>query len=161
MIYFLIFLSKIVENALSTLRLIIVSNGKKLMGAILQGIVVIVWVFSISITIINVNKDIFKIIFFVLGSIVGSYLGSVIEEKIAFGDNILMCITKEEYESMIKEKLKKYRINSIYEKDKNNLILFIYLKRKEILKVCNIIKKIDYNSILISEKVKYFSNMVY
>lgn len=161
MIYLLIFLSKIIENSLSTLRLIVVSNGKKLMGALLQGIVVLIWIFSISITIINVNKDIFKIFFFVLGSIIGSYLGSVIEEKIAFGDNILICITKEKYENKIKNELKNYIINSIYDKEKEYLILFIYVKRKQILKVYKEVKKIDSNSILISEKVKYLDNIVY
>ena len=36
MIYFLIFISKVVESALSTLRLILVANGKKILGMILQ-----------------------------------------------------------------------------------------------------------------------------
>ena len=83
LIYFLIFISKIIENALSTLRIILISNGKKVIGAILQGIICIIWIFSISITIIDIN-DIFKSISFVVGSIIGSYLGSLINEKINY-----------------------------------------------------------------------------
>lgn len=80
-IYFLIFIFKIIENTLSTLRLILVSKGKKKIGALLQGFVALVWILSISITIVDLNKDLFKVFFFVTGSIIGSYLGSLIEEK--------------------------------------------------------------------------------
>lgn len=81
MIYILIFISKVIENTLSTLRLILVSKGKKKIGALLQGIVALVWIFVTGIVIIDINKDIYKVIFFILGSMIGSYLGSSIEEK--------------------------------------------------------------------------------
>ena len=157
--YILIFVSKIIENALSTLRLIVVSNGKKKIGAILNGFIALVWIFSISITIIDINKDMFKIVFFILGSIVGSYLGSIIEEKIALGNNIIMCITKEIYEMEIKNRLSNYQITTICEKDSTYSILLIFLKRKEINKVSRIIKKIDKHSILISEKAKSLNTL--
>jgi uncharacterized protein YebE (UPF0316 family) len=160
MIYILIFISKVIENALSTLRLIVVANGKKKMGAILQGLITLVWIFSISITIVDINKDILKIVFFSLGSLVGSYLGSIIEEKVALGSNILICVTKEIYENNIKDKLKNYQITTICEKDNTYSILLILLKRKEINKISRIIKKIDKKSILISEKAKAITNIV-
>lgn len=160
MIYLLIFISKIIENTLSTLRLIVVSNGKKKLGSILQGIVALVWIFSISVVIIDINKDILKIVFFVLGSSVGSYLGSIIEEKIALGSNMLICITKEIFEYDIKNKLNNYKITTICEKDNTYLVLLILLKRKDINKISNIIKKIDKNSILISEKAKTINSIV-
>ena len=159
-IYFLIFISKIIENTLSTLRLIVVSNGKKKIGAILNGFIALVWIFSISITIIDINKDMFKIVFFIFGSIVGSYLGSMIEEKIALGNIILMCVTKEIYENEIKKKLNNYQITTICEKDKTISILLVFLKRREINKTSRIIKKIDKNSILISEKAKSINNII-
>ena len=160
MIYILIFISKIIENTLSTLRLIVVSNGRKLIGAILQGIVTLVWIFSISITIIDIEKDLIKILFFVLGSIIGSYLGSVIEEKIALGNNVLLCITKEIYEHDIKNSLINYKITTICEKNNTYSILLVLVKRKDLISVCKKIKKIDSNSILISEKAKSITNIV-
>lgn len=159
-IYIAIFLSKIIENAIGTLRLIVVANGKKILGAILQGVVALVWIFGTAIVIVNVNKDIFKIIVFVVGSIVGSYLGSVIEEKIALGSNMLICVVKECYEDIIKKKLKKYRITTICEKDKSFSILLIILKRKEISKISNIIKSIDKDCLIINEKAKTINNLV-
>ena len=160
LLYILIFTSKIIEIALSTLRLIIVSNGKKKLGAILQGIITILWLVSAGVTIINVNKDILKIVFFSLGSVIGSYLGSLIEEKIALGTNMLICITKEKYENKIKNVLNNYKITTICEKDTTYSILLILLNRKEIFKVSKRIKKIDNNSILITEKAKTITNIV-
>jgi len=160
LIYFLIFISKIIENSLSTLRLIVVANGKKILGAILQGIVALVWIFVTGIVIIDVNKDPIKIIIFCVGSIVGSYLGSLLEQKIGMGTNMILCVVKEEYEKNIKEKLENYQIITLCEKDKNYSILFIVMRRKETKEISNIIKSIDNNAILISEKIKLVNNIV-
>jgi len=160
LIYIAIFLCKIVENAIGTLRLIVVANGKKKLGAILQGIVALVWIFGTGIVIIDINKDIFKIVIFVIGSIVGSYLGSIIEEKIALGSNMLICITKEKYEQIIKDKLNNYQITTICEKDNLTSVLLIVLKRKEISKITKILRIIDKDIIIISEKAKTINNIV-
>ena len=160
LIYFLIFLSKIVENAIGTLRLIVVANGKKKLGAFLQGIVALVWIFGTGIVIVDINKDVFKIVIFVIGSIAGSYLGSIIEEKIALGSNMLICVTKEKFEEAIKNKLSNYQITTICEKNNNYSVLLIVLKRKEINKISKIIKRIDKNVIIISEKATPINNMV-
>ena len=82
MIYIIIFVSKVLELTLSTLRLILVTKGKKKIGALLQGIVALIWIFVTGVVIIDIKKDVFKIVFFILGSTVGSYLGSLIEEKL-------------------------------------------------------------------------------
>jgi len=158
--YLLIFISKIVENALSTLRLILVANGKKKLGAILQGIVGIVWLFATSIVIIDVNKDPLKILMFCIGSIVGSYLGSILEEKIAMGTNMLICVIKKIYEKDIKNMLINYQTITLLEKDINYSILFIVMKRKETKKISKLIKNIDKDSILIIEKIKITKNIV-
>lgn len=158
--YLFIFVSKIIENTLSTLRLIVVANGKKKLGAILNGLIALIWIFVTSIVIININKDPIKILIFCIGSIVGSYLGSVIEEKIAMGTNMLICVVKEMYEKSVKEKLKRYQIITLCEKDKNYSILFIVMKRKETKNISKIIKNIDDSAILISEKIKTIMNIV-
>lgn len=159
LIYFFIFISKIIENTLSTLRLIVVTSGKKKLGALLNGLVALCWIFVTGIVIVDVQKDPLKIVFFCLGSIVGSYLGSVIEEKIAIGTNMLICIINKKIEQILKSKLSNYKIIITNEKNKNLSILFIIVKRKEINKISKLIKKIDNNSIIISEKIKNISDI--
>ena len=153
-IYFFIFISKIIENTLSTLRLILVANGKKKIGAILNGIISIIWIFVTSVVIIDINKDPIKIIIFCIGSIVGSYCGNILEEYIAMGTNMIVCVIKNKYEQILKNTLNNYQIISLCEKNNDLCILFITIKRKETIKISNIIRNIDKECILISEKIK-------
>ena len=62
-LYFLIFISKVIENGLSTLRLIVVANGKKILGAFLQFTISLVWVLVTGIVVNDLLNDPLKIIF--------------------------------------------------------------------------------------------------
>ena len=146
MIYIGIFISKILENTLSTLRIIVVSNGKKKLGAFLQGLVALIWIFVTGVVIIDINKDIVKIVFFVIGSIVGSYLGSCLEEKIALGTNLV--IIKSSKLDELKYVFRNYNIII-----KDNYLLFIS-QRKNTKDIVNKTSSIDNNSKIILEKIK-------
>lgn len=149
MVYFFIFISKIIENAIATLRLIVVANGKKFLGALLNLIISLIWIISTSLTIIDINEDYFKIIVFALGSFLGSYIGGLIEEKIAIGSNMLFAVSKKEIE--IKEQLDKLKYNSYII---NNDILIIMVERKKRKEILNIIREIDPEVTIISETAK-------
>ena len=153
-LYFLIFISKVIENGISTLRLIVVANGKKILGAFLQFIVSLVWVMVTGVVVTNLLSDPLKVVFFALGSLVGSYIGSIIEEKIALGDILINCITDnlniDNYINSIGYK------TSIIKTNNTNIILFV-IPRKEKENIINNIKKIDNNILIYSEKVKNLS----
>ena len=145
--YFLIFISKIIENTLSTLRIIVVANGRKKLGALLQGIVALIWIFVTGVVIIDVGKDPIKVLFFCCGTIIGSYFGSLLEEKIALGNNSLVCIIQNKNEKKLKKII---NYNKLQLNNKYSLIL-INSKRKNINKILDIIKNIDKNSIIITK----------
>lgn len=154
-IYFLIFISKVIENTLSTLRLIIVANGKKIFGAILQGIIAVIWVVSASIVIININTDFLKIVFFALGSLVGSYIGSLIEEKMALGSSMITAIVDEKKAQLIIRTLrkKKYIININDSKNNKTKTIIVMIHRKRVPIVSKIIKTIDNNAIIVAQSI--------
>lgn len=79
--YIIILILKILENTLSTYRIIIINKGRKLSGAILQAVITLFWISSTSLVIIDFNKEPIKVLFLVLGAFIGSYIGSLIEEK--------------------------------------------------------------------------------
>lgn len=152
--YILIFIFKVIENTLSTLRVILVANGKKLFSSVLQGIISIIWVISAGIVIININEDILKILFFALGSSVGSYIGSLIEEKMALGSSLITAIISDDKSNLILRTLRKkgYIANILNCNNKERTITIMVL-RKNINKVSYIIKTIDNNSIIISNNI--------
>ena len=150
-LYLLIFFSKIIENTLSTLRIIVVANRKKRLGAILQGIVALIWIFVTGTVIIDIGKDPLKILFFCFGTIIGSYSGSILEEKISLGNNTILCIVKKYNKSKIKRKLKKYYIRLILKNGDKYSILLINSKRKNSKQIIDTIKKIEKNALIINE----------
>lgn len=160
-IYFLIFVFKVLENTLSTLRIIVVANGRKLLGSILQGVIALVWAFSTGLVVVDVLHDPFKVISFTLGSLVGSYIGSLIEEKIAMGTNMLTAVIDKSFSSKIINSLKKQKYDVIVlngkRKDELKNVLFIMVKRKRRNDVIKLIKNIDSNSTIIVESAFTFN----
>lgn len=158
--YFIIFISKIIENTLSTLRLIVVAKGKKIFGAILQFIIAFVWVITTGIVVVNIKDDPLKVVFFALGSLIGSYLGSFIEERIALGEDMLTVITNDNSSNEIIEKLSSYNypVYKLKSENKNTFILLVMSHKKNRSKIINIIKKIDRNSLISASSIK---NMTY
>ena len=142
MVYLFIFICKILENSIATLRLIIVSNGKKLEGAILNFILSFIWIISTSLVVLNNN--IYKVLIFAIGSLIGSYVGSILEEKIALGNNMLFVISKKN------KKISKLENTYLINKD----ILMIMVKRKNRRNVIDKILNIDNKAIIISESAK-------
>lgn len=160
-IYFIIFIFKVTENTLSTLRIIVVANGKKILGAILQGVIALVWAFSTGLVVVDVLKDPFKVIAFTLGSLIGSYIGSLIEEKIALGTNMITTVVDKSLSNKIINALKrqKYEVIVLNGKRKDELknILIIMVKRKKRQDVIKLIKNIDSNSTIIIENAYTFN----
>lgn len=154
MIYLIIFISKIIENSLATLRLIIVANGKKMLGAILQIFISLVWIIITSIVIINIKNDYFKAVAFILGSAIGSYVGSIIEEYIAMGNNMIICIINPKLKFKITHILECNKYKMIETSDNKKIIVLAKRKQKTIIK--NIVKEIDHNSTIIVEKVLFY-----
>ena len=147
MTYFLVFIFKIIEDALATLRLIVISNGRKLLGSILQFICTIIWIVLTGSVLIDFMDDFGKVIAFSIGSFFGSYLGCLIEEKIALGTNSFII----KYNSNMEKLLNDYNYVFL-----SNDLIMITAPRRKAKDVIKIVKKCDKNSFIISEKIKIY-----
>lgn len=160
-IYLIILIAKILENALATLRSIILTTNKKGLGAFLNLVISLVWIFATTMVLIDIEKDMLKIVAFALGSYIGSYVGCIIEESLALGNNLIMCITSKEKETLIK-KLEELNYEVIVVEGKDNLddrnILFIMTPRKSRKRLINTIKRIDRKSSIIIENANSYAN---
>lgn len=160
-IYIVIFIAKTIELALGTLRLIVVANGKKTLGAILQGVIALVWVCVTGLVVVDVTKDPLKVVAFALGSAFGSYIGSFIEEKMALGSNMLMAIIDKKLEDAVTTTIREegYAVTVINGegKEKERAILMIMVARKKRHHIVNLIKRIDYEAMIISESAATIS----
>ena len=159
LIYIFIFIAKIVENALATLRLIVVANGKKWFGAVLSLITALIWVISTAYVVLNIENDPFKIIVFALGTFLGSYFGSLIEEKTAMGTNLLIIAINPIYSKEINDKLE-LNYTTFLLKTINEDIILTAVPRKKRPKIIKMVHTIDKNAIIISEAAKLINKTV-
>ena len=123
------------------------------MGALLQMFITLVWIIITGIVIVDITKDYLKVVAFILGATVGSYVGSIIEEYIAMGNNMLVCIVNPVFKQEILNTLanNKYKVINMSDNDK----LSVLVKRKMKNEVNNLIKNIDSECTIITEKVLF------
>ena len=156
MVYLSIFIFKIIEDALATLRLIVVSNGKKVFGAILQFIVTLIWIILTGTVLLGIREDIGKAIAFALGALAGSYLGSLLEERIALGTNLFKVEVDNSVLGKLERKLRKngFEFVKIKSGSNNKTILEIRGLRKKKKIISDIIFGFDKKAVIVSEKIR-------
>ena len=152
MSYLLIFISKSIENILTTLKIIFISNHKKLLGSILNFFITLIWILSAIFILRNLNRNPIYIFIYAFGCFIGTYLGCIIEEKLALGDNMLTIITSNPnvYNKLLDNG---YMVTRIDDYNYSNYILLLVIKRSKKNKVYSIIKLIDNKSTIISETI--------
>lgn len=96
----LIFISRLADVSLATLRHIFVSKGYKTLVPVLGFFEVLIWLIAIRQIFNNVNNFACYIAW-AGGFSAGTYLGMYIEEKLALGMQIIRIITHENTEALI------------------------------------------------------------
>jgi uncharacterized protein YebE (UPF0316 family) len=139
-IYIFIFVAKIIENAINTLRVIVVAHGKKLLGAILMFVSALIWIAVTGIVVNDLMKDLWKIFFFAFGSFVGSYIGSIVEEKIALGDNLLTFVIEECDQVKLEAFLQQNKYTFFFIRNDKQLFLLVVAKRKKRHEIISLIR---------------------
>jgi uncharacterized protein YebE (UPF0316 family) len=99
---FLIFVAEVCVVTLSTVRIIFVSRGQKILAPILGFFEVFIWLLAISQVMQNLS-DWSCFIAFALGFTLGNYLGIIIEQKLALGTVIVRIITHRDAVLLIEQ----------------------------------------------------------
>ncbi|MCH3977239.1 MAG: DUF5698 domain-containing protein [Bacilli bacterium] len=142
-----IFFAKLLEVSISTVRVILVQRGFKILGAILSFFEVLIWVFVAANVIDDVSTFPLKGITYALGFASGVVLGSTIEKKLAFGKVLLQVIAIPEKATEIVHLVheRKIGVTSIKGKGFNTerTILMIFVERRHAPELISNIKEID------------------
>ena len=148
----IIFLLKVLEITVMTVRLILVNRGFKVQASILAFFELILWVFVAGSVLDNVMKYPIKGIVYSLAYSVGVYLGSIIEKKLAFGKVMLQIILPTDESDSVAALLREQRIGVTtvnaqgYKGSK--AILIVYANRKGVHKLKEDILKVDPNVVI-------------
>lgn len=160
---FLIFISRIMDVTIGTIRIVMVAKGQKLWAPIMGFFEVFIWLLAISR--IFENLDNWACYFaYAAGFATGNYAGLIIEERLAMGIVKIQIITRRSAVELI-ENLKNsgYGITHHDAKGSSENVSIIYsiIKRTEIQKVENIVKTTNPKAFYSIEDVKSVSHGVF
>ena len=96
----LIFLSRILDVSIGTMRVIFVSRGYKLFAALCGFFEVLIWIFAITQIMSNLTNILYYIAY-AGGFATGNFVGILIEEKIALGNVIVRVISIRRFDAFI------------------------------------------------------------
>lgn len=150
--YLLILFAKIIEVSLMTLRIVFITKGERKLGAIVAFVEVTLWIFIVTFVMNDLMADPVKAIFYALGFSVGNYLGSVLEEKIGIGLSQVQIIVKKEHGPKLAKELRdeSYAVTVVHGEGRNleRNILFMYVKRKRVKHLLEIVKAKQENAVI-------------
>ncbi|TCT15452.1 uncharacterized protein YebE (UPF0316 family) [Natranaerovirga pectinivora] len=158
LIYLLIFVVKVFEVTLATTRIVLITKGEKLKGAIIGFFEVIIWIILISTVLADVTSDPFKVLIYSLGFAVGNYVGTIFEQKLGFGTVRLETIVKEEDGIKLTKELRDngFAVTVVLGEGMHykRHVLIMHIKRKRTEKAIQLIRNLQPDVVITVNEVK-------
>lgn len=156
----LIFLARLVDVPLGTLRIVFVSKGNKNLAPLLGFVEVLIWLVAITQVMQNLNNFV-SYLAWAGGYAVGNFIGLRIEEKLAIGQLVVRVITVEPATELIDNlKGKGYRltyVDAYGTRGKVNL-LFMIIRRKDLSYIRGLIRAFNPHAFYSIEDVRAVSD---
>ena len=153
----LIFVLRICDVTLDTLRIIFISKGFKAVAPIIGFFEVLIWIIAISRIFENLNNWLCYI-GYAAGFATGNFVGMVIDEKLAIGHEMIRVITKVEAVDLIEVlRAQGYGVTSLKATGMNGEVgvIFMIINRKNLKHVTEIIKQYNPNAFYTIEPINF------
>ena len=159
---FLIFIARICDVSIGTIRIVMVSKGQKMWAPLLGFFEILIWLLAISRIFENLDNWVCYFAY-ALGYATGNYFGLKLEEKLAMGIVRIQIITRKTAHELI-EKMKASGYGLTYHDAKGGSeevsIIYSIIKRTELPNVVEQIKEYNPNAFYSIEDVRFVSHGV-
>lgn len=158
----LIFIARITDVTIGTLRIVFVSKGFKILAPIFGFFEVLIWLLAMGKIMQNLDNWLYYIAY-ASGFAAGNYVGLIIEERLALGYINLRIITKRDGSKLIKRLAEEgYGVTQIEATGSKGKVHVIYctIKRKEVKDVVPVIFRYNPNAFYTIEDVKFSSKPI-
>ncbi|SHE84867.1 Uncharacterized protein YebE, UPF0316 family [Mariniphaga anaerophila] len=160
---FLIFLSRIMDVTIGTIRIVMVSKGQKYLAPLLGFFEILIWLIAISRIFENLDNWVCYFAY-AAGFATGNLIGLLLEERLAMGIVKIQIITRNSATELIAN-LKDAGYGITYHEAKgsteNVSIIYSIIKRNEIQKVEDLVKTTNPKAFYSIEDVKSVSHGVF
>ncbi len=159
----LIFLTRIMDVSLGTLRIIFVSKGNKRIAPLLGFVEVFIWILAISRIMQNLDNPL-NYFAYAAGFATGNYIGMLIEEKLALGVMNIRIITQQNADELI-EKLQEHGFGTTSVNAKGRMenvhIVYTIVQRTNISKVIKLIQEYNPHAFYSIEDIRFVSKELF
>ncbi|WP_439183090.1 DUF2179 domain-containing protein [Carboxylicivirga taeanensis] len=159
----LIFLSRVADVTIGTLRIVFISKGLKLLAPILGFFEILIWLLAMTKVFENLDNWLYFIAY-AGGFAMGNYVGLKIEERLALGFVNIRITTQKSGAELIQNLTELgYGVtymNAFGSKGQVNVI-YCVLKRKDISEVTQIIKKFNPKAFYTLEDIRLANSGVF
>jgi uncharacterized protein YebE (UPF0316 family) len=152
----LVFVAEVCVVTLSTVRIIFVSRGLKILASVLGFFEVSIWLFAIGQIMQNLS-NVSCYFAFAGGFTLGNYLGITIEKMLAIGTVVVRAITCRNAGALQAQlKAAGFGVTSIDAQGANGAvkIVFTVIKRKELSRVIGLVQSFDPNIFYAVDEIK-------
>ncbi|MEM2192248.1 MAG: DUF5698 domain-containing protein [Candidatus Hadarchaeales archaeon] len=161
----MIFLARLVDVSMGTLRMILLVRGRREIAAISSFFEITIWVLAVSRVITQLDRW-YYIVAFALGFAAGNFCGSYLEEKIALGYTFAYIVPKNPKKLTRELRRADFGVTVLYGEGLKGPepVLNVILKRRETKKLLEILKKSDPRAFITlldvrAERGGYFGGM--
>lgn len=159
----LIFLSRLFDVSMGTVRVILTARGKKLIASIIGFFEVLVWIVVVAQILNNIQGPL-SYIAYAAGFASGTYLGIWLESKLAIGAVSLRIITRTDASELIEElRGNSYGVTSLNAEGRDGRVNVIYMlvSRHNLDHVIKTVKKFNPRAFYYIEDVRFVSEGVF
>lgn len=160
---FLIFLARVIDVTLGTMRIVFVSKELKYLAPIVGFFEVLIWLFAIRAIMQNLNNFACYLAYGA-GFAMGTYIGLHIEKRLAIGKSLLRIITQKNSTELISElRSKGFGVTSMDAQGIKGKVHVIYMiiKRHDFKDVDDIIRNYNPNSFYTLEDIRLVSSGIF
>lgn len=157
-----IFLVRIIDVSLGTVRTVLTVKGKTLLATLTSFFEVFIWFLIVREALNTDETSIFVAISYAGGFATGTYLGMFISNKFIKGNLSLQIIISKDDQIVNKIRKEGYAVSIIdvkgKEHDKDKYMLFIEIDKKRLNHLNDLVKSLDENAFVVVNETKYVQN---
>jgi uncharacterized protein YebE (UPF0316 family) len=151
----LIVLARIIDVSLDTIRMVSVVQGRRAFAAVLGFFQAIVFISAVAKVLLNMNQPVYALAYG-LGFATGTYLGMTIEQRLAFGKQLVFLLTPKGPDLAEVLRAGDYRVAELKGQTRDGYltILCVEIARRESKKLIRIASAVDEQCVVIVNDIR-------
>ena len=142
--FWLIVLARITDVSLDTVRMVSVIQGRRTFAATLGFFQAVVYICAVAKVLLNMDKPVYAVAYG-LGFAAGTYLGMAIEQRLAFGWQMVLLLTAKGPKLVEVLRAGEYRVVEVkgHTRDGDLTIFCVQLPRRDVQKLVRLATAVD------------------